>query len=110
MALIAHNEMKPTLVNFVQRHAKIIRSFPLVAMGITGILLRRLSSRQRPPLAADSTPPKSSPIFQLFASKISFFAKWASPYVVDRLATTFKRGALKAALLAAKGPSTRPKR
>ena len=31
--------MKPTLVNFVQRHAKIIRSFPLVATVTTGILL-----------------------------------------------------------------------
>ena len=60
LALIAHNEMKPTLVNFVQRHAKIIRSFPLVATGITGILLRRLSSRHRPPLAADGTPPQKS--------------------------------------------------
>jgi len=39
LALIAHNEMKPTLVNFVQRHAKIIRSFPLVATGTTGKLL-----------------------------------------------------------------------
>ena len=39
LALIAHNEMKPMLVNFVQRHAKAIRSFPLVATGTTGKLL-----------------------------------------------------------------------
>ena len=73
MALIAHNEMKPTLVNFVQRHAKIIRSFPLVAMGITGILLRRLSSRHKPPLAADGTPARDSTQLPTLCTENSLF-------------------------------------
>ncbi|MBT4977022.1 MAG: methylglyoxal synthase [Gemmatimonadetes bacterium] len=39
LALVAHNEMKKSLVNFVQSHVKKINMFPLVATGTTGELL-----------------------------------------------------------------------
>jgi methylglyoxal synthase len=39
LALVAHNEMKKTLVSFVQSHVKKINMFPLVATGTTGELL-----------------------------------------------------------------------
>ena len=39
LALVAHNEMKRTLVDFVQSHVKKINMFPLVATGTTGELL-----------------------------------------------------------------------
>ena len=39
LALVAHNEMKKSLVNFVQSHVKKINMFPLVATGSTGELL-----------------------------------------------------------------------
>ncbi len=39
LALIAHNEMKSSLVEFVKQHIKLITKFPLVATGTTGLLL-----------------------------------------------------------------------
>ncbi len=39
LALVAHNEMKKSLVSFVQSHVKKINMFPLVATGTTGELL-----------------------------------------------------------------------
>ena len=39
LALVAHNEMKKSLVNFVQSHVNKINMFPLVATGTTGELL-----------------------------------------------------------------------
>ena len=39
LALVAHNEMKKTLVQFVQSHVKKINKFRLVATGTTGELL-----------------------------------------------------------------------
>ena len=39
LALVAHNEMKRTLVDFVQSHVKKINMFPLVATGTTGGML-----------------------------------------------------------------------
>ncbi|PDH28357.1 MAG: methylglyoxal synthase [Puniceicoccaceae bacterium MED-G30] len=39
LALIAHNEMKSSLVGFVKEHYKLINQFPLVATGTTGLLL-----------------------------------------------------------------------
>lgn len=39
LALVAHNEMKKTLVKFVQSHVKKINKFRLVATGTTGELL-----------------------------------------------------------------------
>lgn len=39
LALVAHNEMKKTLVRFVQSHVKKINKFPLVATGTTGEML-----------------------------------------------------------------------
>ncbi|MEO1095304.1 MAG: methylglyoxal synthase [Cyanobacteria bacterium J06638_28] len=39
LALIAHNEMKPSLIAFVREHAKTVNRFPLVATGTTGTLI-----------------------------------------------------------------------
>lgn len=39
LALIAHNEMKSSLVAFVKRHLELINRFPLVATGNTGLIL-----------------------------------------------------------------------
>lgn len=39
LALIAHNEMKPSLLSFVQANVKLINQFPLVATGTTGLLI-----------------------------------------------------------------------
>ncbi|MCP3898500.1 MAG: methylglyoxal synthase [Desulfobacteraceae bacterium] len=39
LALIAHNEMKNSLVNFVEQHIDLINNFPLVATGTTGQIL-----------------------------------------------------------------------
>lgn len=39
LALVAHNDMKKTLVHFIQSHVKKINRFPLVATGTTGELL-----------------------------------------------------------------------
>ncbi len=39
LALIAHNEMKDSLVDFVKQHIKLINTFALVATGTTGIIL-----------------------------------------------------------------------
>ena len=41
LALIAHNEMKLSLAQFVKQHASSIGQFPLVATGITGMMLYR---------------------------------------------------------------------
>ena len=41
LALIAHNEMKSSLVEFVKEHIKLITKFPLVATGTTGLLLHQ---------------------------------------------------------------------
>jgi len=41
LALIAHNEMKSSLVEFVKQHIKLITKFPLVATGTTGLLLHQ---------------------------------------------------------------------
>ena len=39
LALIAHNEMKDSLVDFVKKHIELINKFPLIATGTTGALL-----------------------------------------------------------------------
>ena len=39
LALIAHNEMKKSLADFVKLHVEDIRRFPLVATGTTGMML-----------------------------------------------------------------------
>ena len=39
LALIAHNEMKSSLADFVKQHIQSITKFPLVATGTTGLLL-----------------------------------------------------------------------
>ncbi len=41
LALVAHNEMKKSLVSFVQSHVKKINMFPLVATGTSGELLNK---------------------------------------------------------------------
>ena len=41
LALIAHNEMKSSLVEFVKQHKESIQKFPLVATGTTGLLLHQ---------------------------------------------------------------------
>jgi methylglyoxal synthase len=39
LALIAHNEMKSSLAEFVKQHSDVIGRFPLVATGTTGMML-----------------------------------------------------------------------
>ena len=39
LALIAHNEMKSSLAEFVKQHSEVISRFPLVATGTTGMML-----------------------------------------------------------------------
>lgn len=39
LALIAHNEMKPSLLAFVKQNVKLINKFPLVATGTTGLMI-----------------------------------------------------------------------
>jgi methylglyoxal synthase len=39
LALVAHNEMKSSLVSFVKQHKSLLETFPLVATGTTGLLL-----------------------------------------------------------------------
>ena len=39
LALIAHNEMKSSLTEFVKQHSDVISRFPLVATGTTGMML-----------------------------------------------------------------------
>ncbi len=39
LALIAHDQKKPALVEFVQRHRAVCERFPLVATGSTGRLI-----------------------------------------------------------------------
>jgi methylglyoxal synthase len=39
LALVAHNEMKSSLVSFVKQHKSVLETFPLVATGTTGLLL-----------------------------------------------------------------------
>ncbi len=41
LALIAHNEMKGSLVNFVRQNIELLNQFPLVATGTTGQVLYR---------------------------------------------------------------------
>ena len=41
LALIAHNEMKSSLADFVKQHSDAIGRFPLVATGTTGMMLYR---------------------------------------------------------------------
>lgn len=41
LALIAHNEMKPALIDFVATHRDLLTGVPLVATGTTGALLQQ---------------------------------------------------------------------
>jgi methylglyoxal synthase len=41
IALIAHDEKKPDLVDFVRRHLEFFRQHPLVATGSTGALIEQ---------------------------------------------------------------------
>lgn len=41
IALIAHDEKKPVLLDFCRRHAEFLRQYRLVATGQTGALLER---------------------------------------------------------------------
>ena len=41
IALIAHNKMKPLLMDFVRTHKALLQKYPLVATGTTGAMLHR---------------------------------------------------------------------